>query len=38
MFSNEYSLPYLLKVEPSYVLTMARVIRELNVRSPYHMA
>lgn len=29
MFSNEYSLPYLLKVEPITTITMARVIGEL---------
>ncbi len=29
MFSNEYSLPYLLKVEPITYVTMARIIGEL---------
>lgn len=29
MFSNEYSLPYLLKVEPISSITMARIIGEL---------
>jgi membrane complex biogenesis BtpA family protein len=29
MFSNEYSLPYLLKVEPITTITMARIIGEL---------
>jgi uncharacterized protein len=37
MFSNEYSLPYLLKVEPITHVTMARVIGELlhEIRIPY---
>ena len=37
MFSNEFSLPYLLKVEPVTIATMARVIAELmpHIRVPY---
>ena len=37
MFSNEYSLPYLLKVEPITHVTMARVIGELKreITVPY---
>lgn len=37
MFSNEYSLPYLLKVEPITHVTMARVIGELRreISVPY---
>lgn len=37
MFSNEYSLPYLLKVEPITHVTMARIIGELlrEIRIPY---
>jgi uncharacterized protein len=37
MFSNEYSLPYLLKVEPITHVTMARVIGELlrEITVPY---
>ena len=37
MFSNEYSLPYLLKVEPITHVTMARVIGELmhELRVPF---
>jgi membrane complex biogenesis BtpA family protein len=37
MFSNEYSLPYLLKVEPITTVTMARIIGELlhEIKIPY---
>lgn len=37
MFSNEYSLPYLLKVEPITYVTMARIIGEIksHIRVPY---
>jgi membrane complex biogenesis BtpA family protein len=37
MFSNEYSLPYLLKVEPITYVTMARIIGEIksHIRAPY---
>ena len=37
MFSNEYSLPYLLEVEPITHVTMARIIGELRreIRVPY---
>jgi len=37
MFSNEFSLPYLTKVEPITVVTMARVIGEMRreIRLPY---
>jgi membrane complex biogenesis BtpA family protein len=37
MFSNEYSLPYLLKVEPITTVTMARIIGEIKptIRIPY---
>ncbi len=37
MFSNEYSLPYLLKAEPITYVTMARIIGEIksHIRTPY---
>lgn len=37
MFSNEFSLPYLLKVEPVTIATMGRIIGELmqDLRVPY---